>query len=88
MHAYFPKNGRNVSAFLHINGDGCDIAVADAGATDLAASLTAVLKDDTELFKQVSDNESFRRSLTDTVFSITSGGEVAGSGAAANWSVK
>ena len=27
-----------------------------------------VLKDDTELFKQFSDNESFRRWLTDTVF--------------------
>ena len=36
----------------------------------------AVLKDDTELFKQFSDNESFRRWLTDTVFSITYGGEV------------
>ncbi|HEV3040350.1 MAG TPA: OmpA family protein [Candidatus Angelobacter sp.] len=39
MHAHFTKNGRNVWAFLHINGDGYDIAVADAGATDLAANL-------------------------------------------------
>jgi OOP family OmpA-OmpF porin len=40
MHAHFAKKGRNVWAYLHINGDGYDIAVADAGgATDLAASL-------------------------------------------------
>jgi len=40
MHAHFTKYGRNVWAFLHINGDGYDIAVADAaGATDLATSL-------------------------------------------------
>jgi outer membrane protein OmpA-like peptidoglycan-associated protein len=39
MHAHFAKNGRNVWAFLHINGDGYDIAVADAGATDLAGNL-------------------------------------------------
>jgi type I restriction enzyme R subunit len=42
----------------------------------LARVMTAVLKDDTELFKQFSDNESFRRWLTDTVFSITYSGEV------------
>ena len=30
--------------------------------------MTAVLKDDTELFKQFSDNPEFRRWLTDTVF--------------------
>jgi len=39
MHAHFTKNGRNVWAFLHINGDGYDIAVADAGAIDLAGNL-------------------------------------------------
>jgi OOP family OmpA-OmpF porin len=39
MHAHFAKNGRNVWAYLHINVDGYDIAVADAGAMDLAASL-------------------------------------------------
>jgi OOP family OmpA-OmpF porin len=39
MHAHFAKNGRNVWAYLHINVDGYDIAVADAGATDLAANL-------------------------------------------------
>jgi OmpA-OmpF porin, OOP family len=40
MHAHFTKTGRNVWAYLHINNDGYDIAVADAaGATDLAANL-------------------------------------------------
>lgn len=33
--------------------------------------MTAVLKDDTELFKQFSDNDSFRRWLTNTVFRLT-----------------
>jgi len=33
--------------------------------------MTAVLKDDTELFKQFVDNEGFRRWLTDTVFALT-----------------
>jgi len=33
--------------------------------------VTAVLKDDTELFKQFVDNEGFRRWLTDTVFGLT-----------------
>jgi len=33
--------------------------------------MTAVLKDDTELFKQFSDNESFKRWLTDTIFGLT-----------------
>ena len=33
--------------------------------------MTALLKDDTELFKQFSDNESFRKWLSDTVFSAT-----------------
>ena len=33
--------------------------------------MTAVLKDDTELFKQFRDNESFKRWLTDTVFNLT-----------------
>ena len=33
--------------------------------------MTDVLKDDTELFKQFSDNESLRRWLTDMVFAIT-----------------
>jgi type I restriction enzyme R subunit len=37
----------------------------------LARVMTAVLKDDTELFKQSMDNESFKRRLTDTVFAIT-----------------
>jgi type I restriction enzyme R subunit len=33
--------------------------------------MTAVLKDDTELFKQFMDNEGFRRWMTDTVFGLT-----------------
>jgi type I restriction enzyme R subunit len=33
--------------------------------------MTAVLKDDTELFKQFIDNESFKRWMTDTVFGLT-----------------
>lgn len=37
----------------------------------LARVMTALLKDDTELFKQFMDNESFRRWLTDTVFGIS-----------------
>jgi len=37
----------------------------------IARVMTAVLKDDTELFKQFSDNDSFRRWLTDTIFGLT-----------------
>ena len=37
----------------------------------LARVMTAVLKDDTELFRQFADNEGFRRWLTDTVFVLT-----------------
>ncbi|MCL6639254.1 MAG: DEAD/DEAH box helicase family protein, partial [Firmicutes bacterium] len=37
----------------------------------LVRVITALLRDDTELFKQFSDNESFRRWLTDTVFALT-----------------
>jgi len=33
--------------------------------------MTAVLKDDTQLFKQFSDNESFRRWLSDSSFAAT-----------------
>ncbi|MFC1888545.1 type I restriction endonuclease subunit R [Thermodesulfobacteriota bacterium] len=39
----------------------------------LARVMTAVLKDDTELFKQFVDNESFKRWMTDTVFGLTYG---------------
>jgi type I restriction enzyme, R subunit len=53
-----------------------DIPNRVAADKALARVMTAVLKDDTELFKQFSDNESFRRWLTDTVFSITYSGEV------------
>ena len=37
----------------------------------LGRVMTAVLKDDTELFRQFSDNEAFRRWLADTVFRLT-----------------
>jgi type I restriction enzyme R subunit len=37
----------------------------------LARVMTAVLKDDTELFKQFMDNDSFKRWMTDTVFALT-----------------
>jgi len=37
----------------------------------LTRVMTAVLQDDTELFRQFMDNESFRRWLTDTVFGLT-----------------
>jgi len=33
--------------------------------------MTALLQDDTELFKQFMDNEGFWRWLTDTVFDLT-----------------
>ena len=37
----------------------------------LARVMTSVLKDDTEFFKQFSDNESFRKWLMDTIFMLT-----------------
>ena len=37
----------------------------------LGRVMTALLKDDTELFKQYSDNESFRKWLTEMVFALT-----------------
>jgi type I restriction enzyme R subunit len=37
----------------------------------LARVMTAVLKDDTELFKQFSDNPAFKKWLADTIFSVT-----------------
>ena len=37
----------------------------------LVRVMIALLQDDTELFKQFSDNEGFRRWLTDTVFALT-----------------
>ena len=36
----------------------------------LVRVMTAVMRDDTELFKQFMDNASFKRWLTDTVFSL------------------
>ncbi len=39
----------------------------------LARVMTDVLKDDTELFKQFRDNDSFKKWLTDTVFGLTYG---------------
>ena len=32
--------------------------------------MTAVMRDDTELFKQYMDSDSFKRLMTDTVFSL------------------
>ena len=40
----------------------------------LGRVVTALLKDDTELFKQFMDNESFRKWLSDTVFALTYAG--------------
>ena len=40
--------------------------------------MTALIKDDTELFKQFVDNESFKRWMTDTVFRLTYEEERAG----------
>ncbi len=37
----------------------------------LARVMNAVLKDDTQLFKQFSDDENFKKWLTDTVFALT-----------------
>ncbi len=37
----------------------------------LGRVILALMRDDTELFKQFSDNDSFRRWLTDTVFDLT-----------------
>ena len=37
----------------------------------LTRVMTAVLKDDTELFRQFMDDDSFRRWLADTVFALT-----------------
>ncbi|MEA3413435.1 MAG: DEAD/DEAH box helicase family protein, partial [Pseudomonadota bacterium] len=37
----------------------------------LVRVMTAVMKDDTELFKQFMDNEGFKRWMTDTVFGLT-----------------
>jgi type I restriction enzyme, R subunit len=37
----------------------------------LGRVITNLLQVDTELFKQFSDNESFRRWLTDTIFGLT-----------------
>jgi type I restriction enzyme R subunit len=35
--------------------------------------ITALFKDDAQLFKQFQDNDSFRRWLTDTMFEMTYG---------------
>jgi type I restriction enzyme, R subunit len=51
------------------NSDKQNARIEHDGA--LRRVMTAVLKDDTELFKQFMDNESFRRWLTDTVFGLT-----------------
>ena len=45
----------------------------------LVRVMTSVMKDDTELFKQFMDNESFKRWMTDTVFGLTYAGPGAAS---------
>jgi type I restriction enzyme R subunit len=39
--------------------------------------MTAVMKDNTELFKQFMDNEGFKRWMTDIVFGLTYEGQEA-----------
>jgi len=39
----------------------------------LARVMFALIKDDTELYRQFKDNEGFRRWLTDSVFRLTDG---------------
>jgi type I restriction-modification system DNA methylase subunit len=51
------------------NSDKQNARIEHDGA--LARVMTAVLKDDTELFKLFSDDPAFRRWLTDTIFSAT-----------------
>ena len=53
------------------NGDRIDHDAA------LVRVMVSLLKDDTELFKQFQDNESFRRWLTDTIFGLTYEGDAA-----------
>ncbi len=40
-------------------------------ASESMGRFSGVLEDDMELFKQFTDNESFRRWLTDTIFGLT-----------------
>ena len=44
--------------------------------------MNGLIKDDTELFKQFSDNESFKRWLTDAIFAKTYESEPPRAGAA------
>ena len=37
----------------------------------LGRVIVSLMQDDTELFKQFSDNDAFRRWMTDTVFGLT-----------------
>lgn len=53
-----------------------EAAIHSNGAA-LLRVMVGLLKDDTELFKQYSDNESFKRWLADTVFGLTYEGEAA-----------
>jgi type I restriction enzyme R subunit len=39
--------------------------------------IVALMKDDTQLFKEFQDNESFKKWLADTVFRLTYAGEAA-----------
>lgn len=46
----------------------------------LSRVLISLMKDDTELFRQYSDNDGFKRWLTDTVFGLTYNGKMAAEG--------
>ena len=56
-------------ANIKVKDDGM-VKVLDFGLA-LARVMTGLVQDDTELFKQFMDNESFKRWLTDTVFALT-----------------
>jgi hypothetical protein len=51
---------------LYVRGKYRDVILPAKGLLE-----TILIKDDTELFKQFSDNESFRRWLLETVFALT-----------------
>ena len=56
---------------------GCHLADGRKIDAALVRVMVGLLSDDTELFKQFQDNDSFRRWLTDTVFGLTYEGEAA-----------
>ena len=60
-------DGAYINAMKHSDPENARIEHDQA----LVRVMTSLLKDDTELFKQFSDNESFRKWLTETVFRLT-----------------